>query len=180
MPKCQTCQHPERERIDTELALSPSVAEVAERWGIPRRSMSRHRQNCMTQKQIAQIRAITPAQAELDIEELTRRGGEAAVIGFSRLIQECKKGAEKCDKLGMPGEAVKYRKVQLEAYKEQAKIATLYPGRKSVTNNNLVMGDVSTLFDMIDATLRPFPEARAAVAAAFARSQAPALLEHAV
>jgi hypothetical protein len=150
---------------------------VAERYGIPRRTLARHRRECLTQKEIARIRFATPAQVEVDIAELARRGGEAAVIGFTRLIQECKEQAEKCDGLAMPSQAVKYRKLQFEAYREQAKIAAIYPGKKTVTNNNLVLGDMGVMFDMIDATLRPFPEARLAVAAAFAKAQQPAL-EH--
>jgi hypothetical protein len=170
--------HPDRERIEVELALARTVQEVADRWGIPRRTLATYRQKHMTQQQIARLRGMTPTEVEADIEALTRKGGEDAVIGFSRLIEECKEQAEKLDRMGMPSEAVKYRKLQLELYKEKAKIAALYPGRNAVTNNNLVLGDVGVLFDMIDATLRPFPEARQAVAAAFASAQRPAL-EHA-
>lgn len=176
--KCTTCQHIELERINAELALSPNVAEVAARYGIARRSMSRHRQNCMTQKQIAQIRGLTPAQAEVDIAELARRGGEAAVIGFSRLIQECQEAATTCDKMAMHGEAVKYRKLQLDAYREQAKIAAIYPGRKTVTNNNLVLGDMAQFMDFVDAVLMPYPDARSALSVAWLAQSRP-VLEHA-
>lgn len=169
--------HPDRERIETELALAPSVQEVADRWGINRRTLSDYRSKHMTQEQIARIRGMMPSEVEATIEELVCKGGEEAVVGFTRLIQECKEQAEKHDAAN-PAEAVKYRKLQLDLYREKAKIAALYPGRKSITNNNLVLGDVGVLFDLIDATLRPYPEARQAVAAAFAKSQQP-VLEHA-
>src|SRR5690606_10298132 len=126
---------------------------------------------------IARIRGMTPVEAEINIEELTRKGGEAAVIGLSRLITECVEQAKKCDGAGLHAEAVRYRKLQLDAYREQAKIAALYPGRKTVNNNNLVLGDMAPMFDMIDAVLKPYPEARAALAQAWAQSQQPAL-EH--
>lgn len=180
--QCTTCQHPERERIDTELALSSNVAEVAARYGIARRSMSRHRQNCMTQKQIAQIRGITPAQAEVEIEELARRGGEDSIIGFSRLVQECKESAEKCEKLGLHSEVATFRKLQLAAYKEKAKIAAIYPGRKTVTNNNLVVADGAEIFQLVNQVLsraESVPHARQLLAAEYVRMARPALLEHA-
>ena len=176
---CRTCNHPDRERIEVELAMASSVREVSERYDIPRRSLHRHKQEHMTAEQIMRIRGMTPAQFEVNIEELTRRGGEAAVIGFTRIIQECQVAAETCDKLKMFAVSANYRKLQLEAYKEQAKIAAIYPGRKTV-NNNLVLGDVSALFDMLDVVLRPYPEARLAVAQVML-SQPPArpVLEHA-
>ena len=122
---------------------------------------------------------MSPTQVEVNIEELVRKGGEDAVIGLSRLVTECKGQAEKCDQLALFREAAAYRKLQLDAYKEKAKIAAIYPGRKTVTNNNLVLGDVGMLFDLVDATLVQFPEARRAVAAAFAQQAQLPALEHA-
>lgn len=179
MAICGTCQHPDIERINLELALSPTSAEVARRYGIPIRSMSRHRRQCLTQSDIARMRGMSPTQVEVNIEELVRKGGEDAVIGLSRLVVECKEQAEKCDALVLFREAAAYRKLQLEAYKEKAKIAAIYPGRKTVTNNNLVLGDVSMLFDVVNEALRMFPEAQSAVAAAWARQAQLPALEHA-
>ena len=176
MPRpCQVCSHPERERIDVDLALEPNAAIVARRYGLHERAMRRHLANHVAQADIARYRSISPTAAQVSIQDLASQGGEAAVIGFSRLIQECKACAEKCDNAGAHDTAVKYRKVQLDAYKEQAKIAAIYPGRKTVTNNNLVLGDVGHVFGLIDSVLRPFPEARQAVALAFAQQTA---LEH--
>lgn len=178
---CLTCNHRDRERIEAELALSPTVHEVALRHGLPERSLRRHKQNHMTDQQIARLRGITPAAAEIDIQELTRRGGEAAVLGFTRLIGECREMAETMDKHKFHAEAVKYRKLQLDAYKEQAKISALYPGRKTVTHNNLLLGDPTAVLELIDRTLRPFPDARQAVAAAWLKlSEQPPALEQVV
>lgn len=146
-PNCKTCAHPERERIELELALSPNVREVAQRYGMATRSLSRHKTEHVPPEKLERLRGMTPAQAELDIEELTRRGGEQAMIGFARLVQECRDQAERCDAMGLFSEGAKYRKLQLDAYKEQAKIAAIYPGGRTI-NNTLMIGDASTVFEM--------------------------------
>lgn len=180
MAVCRTCQHPDVERINMELALAPNVHTVAARYDIPRRSLARHRRQCLTQQEIARMRGMSPSQLEVDIDELARKGGQDAYIGLSRLLEECKAQADRCDRIGQAREAAIYRKLQLDIYDKKLKIAAMYPGRKTVTNNNLVLGDVGMLFDLVDATLRPFPEARRAVADAFARqAQMPPVLEHA-
>ena len=176
-PPCKTCIHPDREMIEVDLAMFPSVREVSDKWEVNRRSLQRHKQNHMTQEQIARIRGMTPTEAEVNIDDLVRKGGQEAVVGLSRLIQECKDQADKCDRMNLAKDGATYRKLQLDCYREKAKIAALYPGRKSVTNNNLVLGDVGHVFDMLDTVLRPFPEARQAVALAFSQSQQ-AVLEH--
>ncbi|MCH2090310.1 MAG: hypothetical protein MK141_01855 [Pseudoxanthomonas sp.] len=176
MPKCQTCHHPDRERIDSELALSSSVREVSERWDIPRRSLARHRQQCMTQDQIARIRFDVPAQVEVDIAELTRRGGEDAMLGLKRMRPQLTGIAEKCEAIGMYGEAAKYRKLELECYREQLKIAALYPGKKTVTNNHLVITDGQPMFELFDRILtvaEDITAARRMLAAEFRMLAAP-------
>lgn len=176
MPKCTTCQHPDRERIDTELALTSSVREVSERWDIPRRSLARHRQQCMTQDQVARIRFDVPAQVEVDIAELTRRGGEDAMLGLKRMRPELTAIAAKCEEIGMYGEAAKYRKLELDCYREQLKIAALYPGKKTVTNNHLVITDGQPMFELFDRILtvaEDITAARRMLAAEFRMLAAP-------
>lgn len=180
--QCTTCQHAELERINAELALTSNVAAVAARYGIARRSMSRHRQNCMTQKQIAQLRGLVPAQVAVDIEELRRKGGEEAVIGFSRIVQECREMAEKCDKLGQYGEALKFRRLQFDAYCKKGEYAGIIPGRKTVTNNNLVVADGAEIFQLVNQVLgraESVSHARQLLAAEYVRMAKPAALEHA-
>lgn len=176
MPKCQTCHHSQRERIDAELALTNSVREVSERWDIPRRSLARHRQQCMTQEQIARIRFDVPAKVEVDIEELTRRGGEDAMLGLKRMRPKLTDIAEKCEALAMYEQAAKYRKLELDCYREQMKIAALYPGKRTVNNNHLVISDGQPLFEMFGRILTHAPtieDARKMLAAEFKMLAAP-------
>lgn len=176
-PNCRTCKHPNVELINTELALARSTEEIAKKFDVPARTLREHRSRCMTQQQIARLRhEIQPAH-EVDIDELVRRGGQSAMLAFGRMMSELVTATAECDKLGLHREAATNRGLQLKVAIEQAKLANHYPGTKKVTNN-LVIGDVGMLFDLIDSTLRPFPEARQAVAMAFANSQKP-VLEHA-
>ncbi len=178
MARCQILDHPDRPTIEARIAVSGNVAAVAREYGINPPMLRHFVRTHMTQTQIARLRGMLPSEAEASIDELVRVGGQRSVIGLAQQIAKCNEQAEKCEKLGEYGAAVAYRTQAIRAQIEQAKQANIYPGRKTVTNNNLVLSDVAPLFDMIDAVLRPFPEARAAVTDAFARSQMPAL-EHA-
>lgn len=177
--RCRTCNHPDRDRIEQALAntrskIAGGVEAIAQKWGIPRSSLQRHLSRHMTQEQVARLRHGMPDNIEVSIEEITRQEGEGAILGLKRLRLELQIIAERADKAGDFQSGIRARQAQLKIYEEQAKLAAMYPGRKQVTNNNLVLGDVTVLFDMIDKVLLPFPEARRAVAQAFSQ-QAPAL-----
>lgn len=175
-PRHQLLDHPHRETIEAELALSDSRV-VGEKWNINPRALRHYRQKYMTAEQIARIRGLVPSQAEVDIEKLVREGGTEAVVGLSRIITEAKAGFEACTKLGLHGEAVKYQKIQLEAFKAKGNYAGLIPGRKTVNNNTLMIGNMQQFMDFVDAALAQFPDARRALANAWASQHAPAL-EH--
>lgn len=151
--KCHACNHPDRERIEAELALAPNTAEVASRWDIPGRCLRRHRQLHMTQEQIKRIRFATPDKVELDIAELTRRGGEDAMIGLKRLNEELIHQTAICDSIGEHATALKYRDLQLKVYREQVRISGMYPGLKQVTKNTLVLNDAGAMMQLLDGIL---------------------------
>lgn len=163
---CQTCAHPDRERIEQEIAITRSLTDVEARWGIHRRALNRHRSHHMTQEQIARLRGLVPAKVEVDIAELTRRGGEDAMVGLKRLNAELIATTAKLDGIGDYATAARYRDLQFKVYREQMKIGALYPGLKQVTNNNLVVAGGSDLFQMVADILtrsQTIEEARRAV-----------------
>ncbi|MGY3265158.1 hypothetical protein [Lysobacter sp. HA35] len=162
--RCKTCSHPERERIEQEIAIARSMQDVADRWGIERRSLNRHRADHMTQEQIARLRGLVPADVEVDIAELTRRGGEDAMLGLKRLNAELVEITKKLDGMGEYAVAAKYRDLEFKIYREQMKIAALYPGLKQVTNNNLVFAEFDAIARLAESVLGPWPEARRAFA----------------
>lgn len=169
--RCLTCSHQDRERIEQEIALSRSLQDVADRWGIERRSLNRHRASHMTQAQIARLRGIVPAEVEVDIAELTRRGGEDAMIGLKRLNTELVEITAKLDAIGDYQTAAKYRDLQFKVYREQMKVGALYPGLKQVTNNSVVFADFEAFARLAEQVLKPWPEAQRALAAGMLQLQ---------
>ncbi|MBF6022864.1 hypothetical protein [Lysobacter niastensis] len=182
--KCRTCTHPHRELIEQALANTRArrnggVQAVSDKWSIPRSSLQRHLTNCMSQDLVARLRMGMPDPIDISIEEIIRQEGEGAIIGLRKLKEEHRAAAERWEHMGEFEQARKERIELRRVHEALAQYAGMIPGRKQVTNNNLVLGDVSTLFDTIDAVLRPFPEARRAVAQALAMQQPRPALEHA-
>jgi hypothetical protein len=179
--KCQTCSHPERDRIEQELAICKTVAEVANRYGIKRRSMSDHRKRHMTQEQIARLRHNLPDKLDFDIDELTRRGGQDAMIGLKRLNLELQERARLYDEENAYNAANRARSIQFKVYCEQMRLAAMYPGEKNTVNNNLVVADGQMVFQMVEKALAEFPEARRKLAVAYREWSQSAMppLEHA-
>lgn len=175
---CGTCTHPDRDRIEQELAIAKTVAEVANRYGIKRRSLSDHRAKHMTQEQIARLRHNLPDKLDFDIDEITRRGGQDAMIGLKRLNLELQERARLYDRENAYNAANRARALQFNVYCEQMRLAAMYPGEKRTVNNNLVVADGQMVFQMVEQALADYPEARRALAVAYrqwSQSEMPAL-----
>lgn len=181
---CRVCNHPERAQIELAIANARpgtrhSVMAVATKWGIAKSSVYRHRDLHMSQQDIMRLRMGMPDAVDEAIEEVVRREGEGAILSLRDLKLRF---LTRADLLEQNKDFEGSRKELAEAAKVSRDLvlyAGLVPGRKTVTNNNLVLGDVSVLFDVVDAALRAFPEARRAVAAAWAKQANPPALEHA-
>lgn len=181
---CRVCNHPERAQIELAIANARpgtrhSVMAVATKWGIAKSSVYRHRDHHMSQQDIMRLRMGMPDAVDEAIEEVVRREGEGAILSLRDLKLRF---LTRADLLEQNKDFEGSRKELAEAAKVSRDLvlyAGLVPGRKTVTNNNLVLGDVSVLFDVVDAALRAFPEARRAVAAAWAKQANPPALEHA-
>ena len=180
---CRTCTHDDRERIEIALANSKAkvaggVQRIADKYGIPRASLRRHMDHHMTQADFARLRLGMPDAIDASIEEVIRQEGEGAILLLRRMKGDHQAAVERWEKLGEFEQARKER-IELRKVGEMLILyAGMVPGRKTVTNNNLVISDVAPLFDMIDAVLLPYPEARRAVAAALSHQPAPAAIEH--
>lgn len=170
--QCQTCNHSERDRIEQALAntrsrIAGGVEQVSRKWCIPRSSLRRHMDNHMTQEQFARLRFGVPDGVDASIEEIIRQEGEGAILGLRRLKEEHRAAVDRWEQRG---EFEQARKERIEVRKVQealAEYAGMIPGRKQVTNNNLVLADFNVFAEQLDKVLRPFPEARKAVAAMF-------------
>lgn len=161
--RCRTCNHRDRDRIEQALAntrskIAGGVEAIAQKWGIPRSSLQRHLARHMTQEQVARLRHGMPDNIEISIEEITRQEGEGAILGLKRLRLELQIVAERADKAGDFQSGIRARQAQQKIYEEQAKLAAMYPGRKQVTNNNLVVADGVALFQLFDRVLERAPD----------------------
>lgn len=170
---CKTCNHPDRERIEQELAIARCVQVVADRYEIDRRALSNHKAKHMTQVQIARLRGLVPEDVEVDIDALTRKGGQDAMVGLKRLNSELVEITERLDKAGDFVTAHKYRDLQFKVYREQMKIGAMYPGLKQVTNNNVFLADLEAIAQLAERKLGPWPEAKRAFAAGLLEMQVP-------
>ncbi|QQP97933.1 hypothetical protein [Lysobacter enzymogenes] len=166
--RCKVCNHPERDVIEQLLANNTSaqglggVQTIAARFGLKRASAQRHLKNHMKQEQVARLRHGIPDNIEINIEEITRQEGEGAVLGLKRLRLELQELAARADKVGDLQSGIRARQAQQRVYEEQAKLGAMYPGRKQVTNNNLVIADGRELFLIVDRVLSVAPDVASA------------------
>ena len=124
--RCRTCTHPDRELIEREAAIAwkdragGSIAEVGLRYGIPKSSIYRHINKHMTQEQFARLVHDVPETLDIDVDKVTRKQGQLAILGMARLVEELRATAEAADAAGDWAEATKARIAQANVYKEQA------------------------------------------------------------
>lgn len=177
--KCRTCNHPEREQIEQALAntrarVAGGINGVVRKWGIPRSSLRRHLSEHMTEEKCARLLLGMPDEIDANIEEIIRREGEGAILMLRKLKTEHVAAVERWEKLGLYEEARKERIEVRKVGELLAKYAGMVPGKKNITNNNLVLADFTVFADGLHKVLAPWPDAQRATAAMF-RQQA---LEH--
>jgi hypothetical protein len=152
--KCSTCNHPERDQIELALAntrarIGGGVQQVAAKWGISRSSLRWHVDHHMTQEQVARLRLGMPDAIDANIEEIIRREGEGAILVLRDLKERFKRRADFLEEIkdleGSRKELAELAKVS----RDLILYAGLIPGRKTVTNNNLVIGDGAAIFQMV-------------------------------
>lgn len=175
-PRSRIVDHPDRQIIDAELAVSHSVAAVAKKWGFPRKTLDDYKRRHLTPEKLAVLRGLAPSEIDVKIEELVRTGGERAVIGMARMVAECQAMAERCEAMQLFKEGAAYRAQAIRAQVEQAKWAQLYPaGARTVTNNVMVSNGEALfgIFDRILDSAQSLPEARRMFAAELHQLSAP-------
>jgi hypothetical protein len=167
--RCKVCRHPEREKVDIELARGLSGRSVADRYGLPRTSVCRHKANGHVPRAI--IDAF-PKNTQLSDEGLTQlRRDESANVLLSlarqrRMLLEVQdRAAAKRDNEWIVRAAnALHRNVELVA-RTIGEFAQ-YERAISTTNvmNVMLQPDYLKLRSGLLEALRPYPGARAAVA----------------
>lgn len=106
LPRCSVCDHPEREKIDAEIALgAASQRNAAARYGLATASLCRHVANHLPE---ALIEAARAKEAER---------GKSLLNRVDRMVARLEKLAESCDDYGT-GEALLKAARELRPYHE--------------------------------------------------------------
>lgn len=164
---CTVCQHPEREDVDRAIVADTPHAQVADRFGLSRQAVTRHRENHLSP-------ALQRVHEEREVARAKDLLGrlEGMVDRLERFTQEAEASGKGSQFLGGMRE--------LRATVELLGKATgeLDSGGTTVNVVNLTQ---SAEWLEVQATmlraLAPYPEARQAVARALALPRQPEVLE---
>ena len=162
MAHCKVCTHPQRALIESELSSATSTNDTGAKWGISGRAMRRHRQEHMTQEQIASYRRVLLPVHEADVDRVIKTGGQTAVVALGEIMNELIEATRKCDARDAFREAATNRQLQLKIIKEQAAMAMLYPSAKRAVHNTLVLANGADIFDTFGKILANSPTIEAA------------------
>lgn len=173
--RCTICNHPEREALELALAMTQKrvaggVVQVAVRFGVSKSAAHRHLSEHMSQDHVARLRMGVPAAIDANIMEIIQRQGEGAILVLRDLKARFLQRADILEKLkdydGSRKELAEAAKVS----RDLVLYAGLIPGRKTVTNNTLVIADGAEVFDIVTRALAEattVQEARSLVASAY-------------
>lgn len=205
MPQtCTICKHPERAAIEAALVQGRSLRDIARHFGVKKDSVARHRRSCMpeelskaqaareevlainVQEQIAALNAITVqsiAEAREAVERCKAAQADAVPSEEELLALDKERRALRLKLSGIHSwrrnqeytnalQAIDRAMRQLET---QAKLQGDL--QQEGTINLWVNPEWVSVRTLLLTTLRPFPEARAAVAEALLRLEAEAAPE---
>jgi hypothetical protein len=153
---CETCRHPERHAIDLAIIAGQSKRDIAQRFGLSPSSVQRHRDNCVPND-------LVQAQLSRNIDR-----ADYLLARSCALELEAKAIGEEARNSHKPG-------VALNAIGEQRRILAMQSGqlvpKHDSNSKNSTQSDLEQLKKEIIDALRPYEEARAAVAKAIDSSR---------
>lgn len=163
--RSQITEHPERARIEYDLALGVPMAEIARKYGVHYDSVRRHRKKLPPQHLAAlAVQALKPGAdlEQLRVEESDRLLGH--LVAQRGRIYSALDVAEATGDLRAVASLHGQIRANLELTARVVGLLTQHARHTRV--NILVMPEWSELRALLLETLRPFPAARRAVAAA--------------
>jgi hypothetical protein len=167
---CHTCTHESRGQIEFLLARGVPSRQVAERFGLKKDSCARHFRNHCPGGLIAKLKARalrSIAGSNVDLESLRKEESEGLiqqVIGLRASLQGLAEQAVALGDLRCAG--MLYGKITDLLGLTGRLLGEFAVHERSVTNNLVVSPDFLKLRASLLVALRPFPEAKRAVAAA--------------
>jgi DNA-binding transcriptional ArsR family regulator len=171
--RCKVCSHPEREKLDIALAQGVAMEPLARRYDLPPSSVRRHRNNGHIP---AEIIDAFPRRADLSEEALVqlRRDESAGILlGLARqrrilLDVQDRAAAKKNNEWILKVANALHRNIELVA----RAVGEFAQHERAIQTTNvlglMMAPDYIRLRSRLLEAVRPFPQARAAVAQALA------------
>lgn len=195
--RCRVCEHPDRARIELQLANGVAIAKAARQFGVSRDSAWRHWGNHVQDDRKASLRVTGISDPKVDLEALKRIESESLLSNLITERVRLQRIADLCEKVGNYQDATRSSAAVVKVLALAATyLGELRTGNTTINNNFLLSPDWIQLRRVIVASLRPFPEAQRALLSAVREHESatgvevtharavergtPALLEHEV
>lgn len=162
--ECQVCAHTQRAQIELSLANKVPLRVVSRRFSLSTASIHRHRHNHMPPQLVAQLLLKQPIQ-DVDLEKLRITESEGLlqnlVVQRARLWALADKADELCD-INAATRVHGQLRGNLELTGKL--LGDLQTGASNIVQNIVVLPAYHEMRTALVQALKPFPEARAAVA----------------
>ena len=162
--RCQVCEHPDRAKIELGLARKVSVPQLARKFEVSQDALYRHRDKHMPPQLKASLMAAG-RPTEIDLDELRRTESEGLlqhlVSQRGRLYSHVEQAADLGD---LRAAAQIEGKITDNLQLESRLLGELVTHHQTTVNQLIVQPEYIQLRDELIRALRPYPEARRAVA----------------
>lgn len=162
--QCKTCHHPERAKIELGLAHRVPVRVLANKYGLTKESIFRHKNRHLTpQLRAALLKAVRPS--EIDLEQLKHSESEGLLQHLVAQRARLYALSDQAETLGDLRAAAQLQGRLISNLELTAKLlGELRTASATVVTNILVSEEYHTLRAALIQALRPFADARQAVA----------------
>jgi len=162
--QCTVCEHPDRATIELGLANGVPVRTLATRHDLSKEACYRHRKNHMPPQLLAQLKTRGRAQ-EIDLEKLRITESEGVLQHLVAVRGRLYCLADEEQEVGNYSNSARILSFLLKNLETTAKLlGDLKTGDTNITNNILVSDDYHQIRTAIVQALKPYPDARRAVA----------------
>jgi hypothetical protein len=162
--RCKACHHPQRGRIEMQLANGVSMVKVARQFeGLTKWGLSRHFRLHVSPARKDKLR-VGASDLKVDLDTLKRAESESLLQNLIAERARLQRIADLCEGVGNFQDATRASTAVVRVLELVAKyLGELKTGSTSVTQNFLLAPDWVNLRRAIATALRPFPEAQRAV-----------------
>lgn len=167
-PPCTVCVHPQRAQIELGLTLGMGSIILGRRFGIPDYTLRRHRRNHLTPAvRAAYLAAVKPSG--IDLEALARSEGESLLANFKTARARLSLLSQEAAEQGDTRTAIYAERSIIEALHEVGQLLGVIVQKHETKHVNVWVTEdwMEMRYALLD-SLRPYPEALAAVCARLA------------